>query len=242
MIKAERIKGKGGRPNNGALARIADMKEKYGDVITLVQDVDRKPFSPSQFKPDNNRIVFWLALAGMTEYEMANVFGISDAGFALWKQKRPDFLKALHTGKMESIGVAANSLFRAGNGFTHDAVKLIPNRVKEYNPDTGKVVKEYTTIIEHPYTKHYPPNVTALIKFLSVRYPEVWGDRSEVIHSGEVKHSIDATKLTKKQLKTLQAIAQSGTKPEEKAEESTKKVKKDVDKSVKKANKSKKDA
>ena len=147
-----------------------------------------------------------MALAGMTEYEMANVFGISDAGFALWKNTRPDFLKALQSGKMEAVGVAAHSLFRVATGYTHDAVKLIPNRVREYNPDTGKVVKEYTEVIHEPYKKHYPPNVTALLKFLAAKYPEVWGDRSEVVHSGAVSHSIDASKLTKKQLKTLMAL------------------------------------
>ena len=229
MAKAERIKGKkkAGRPvgsNTGVKARITNMIEKYGDVITLIKDVDRRPGSPSQFKPDYNRMVFWLALAGMTEYEMANVFGISDAGFAVWKKSRPDFMKALQSGKMEAVGVAAHSLFRVATGYTHDAVKLIPNRVREYNPDTGKIAKEYTEVIHEPYTKHYPPNVTALLKFLAAKYPEVWGDRSEVVHSGVVSHSIDASKLTKKQLKTLQAIAQSGVKADKNKEKSEENV------------------
>jgi hypothetical protein len=230
MAKTKRIKGKLGRPNNGAKKRIADMKEKYGDVITLIHDVDRKPGSPTLYKPDYNRMVFWLALAGMTEYEMANVFGISDNGFQMWKKSRPDFLKALQSGKMESIGVAANSLFRVATGYTHDAVKLIPNRVKEYHPDTGKLLKEYTTVIHEPYTKHYPPNVTALLKFLAAKYPEVWGDKSEVVHSGIVSHSIDASKLTKKQLKTLREIAQSGIKPQENNKKSNDKKREIVEK------------
>lgn len=216
MAKAERIKNKVGRPS-GALARIEKMKEKYGDVITLVRDMDRRPGSPSQFKPDYNRMVFWLALAGMTEYEMANVFGVSDAGFSVWKKTRPDFMQALQSGKMEAVGVAAHALFRVATGYSHDAVKLIPNKVKIYNPDTGKVSKEYTEIIREPYTKQYPPNVQALMKFLAAKYPEVWGDRSEVVHSGVVSHSIDASKLTKKQLKTLREIAQSGQKPQKSA-------------------------
>jgi hypothetical protein len=216
MAKVERIKGKVGRPE-GVKARIAKMTEKYGDVVTLIHDVDRKPGSPSLFKPDNNRIVFWLALAGMTEYEMANIFGITDAGFAMWKKNRPDFLKALQSGRMEAVGVAAHSLFKVATGYSHEAVKLIPNRIKVYNPDTGKVVREYTEVIEHPYTKHYPPNVTALLRFLAAKYPEVWGEKSEVRHTGEVVHSVDASKLTKKQLKTLRAIAQSGHQKEEKS-------------------------
>lgn len=219
-MKAERVKAR--RTDGGVKKEIADMIAKYGDVITLVRDVDRRPGSPSQYKVDYNRIVFWLALAGLTEYEMANVFGISEPGFAVWKRTRPDFMQALQAGKMEAVGVAAHSLFRVANGYSHDAVKLIPNRVKEYSPTTGKVVKEYTEVLREPYVKHYPPNVTALLKFLAAKYPEVWGDRSEVVHSGEVKHSIDASKLTKKQLKTLREIAQSGV-------ESTKNQQKDAE-------------
>lgn len=226
MSKAERIKGKVGRPDTGVKTRIANMIEKYGDVITLVRDVDRRPGSPSQFKADYNRIVFWLALAGLTEYEMANVFGISDPGFQVWKKTRPDFLKALQSGRMEAVGVAAHSLFRVATGYSHDTVKLIPNRVKEYNPTTGKISREYVEVIEHPYTKHYPPNVTALLKFLAAKMPEVWGDKSEVVHSGTVAHSIDASKLTKKQLKTLRKIAQSGNKPEANEQESEEKEQK----------------
>lgn len=223
MAKVERIVGKRGRPE-GVKARIAKITEKYGDVVALVRDVDRRPGSPSLFKPDNNRVVFWLALAGMTEYEMANIFGVSDAVFNIWKKSRPDFLKALQSGRMEAVGVAAHSLFKVANGYSHQSVKLIPNRIKEFNPDTGKVVREYTEVIEHPYIKHYPPNVTALLRFLAAKYPEVWGEKSEVRHSGEVTHSIDASKLTKKQLKTLRAIAQSGHKNEEKSAKNSKKV------------------
>lgn len=214
MEKVRRLKGKAKGTKHGAKHRISQMIEKYGDVVTLVRDVDRTPGSPSQFKPDYNRMIFWLALAGLTEYEMANVIGVTDAVFAMWKQTRPDFMQALKLGRVESAGVAAHALYRVGIGYEHDAVKLIPNRVKIYNKDTGKLEKEYTEVIHEPYTKKYPPNVTALLKFLAAKLPEVWGDRTEVVHSGAVSHSIDASKLTKKQLKTLRAIAQSGVKAE----------------------------
>jgi len=206
-----RVKGK-----HGAQHRIATMKEKYGDAVTLIQDVDRKQGSLTLFKPDHNRMVFWLALAGLNEYEMASVIGIADVTLGVWKKTRPDFMAAMKAGRAEAVGTAAHSLFRVGNGYTHDEVKLIPNKVKEYDPDTGRVVKEYTEVIEHPYRKHYPPNVQALLKFLAAKHPEVWGDRSEVVHTGNVNHAIDATKLSKKKLKLLQSIAQSGVKADQK--------------------------
>ena len=235
MDKTERLKNlnRNGRPANGAKNRIAAMQEKYGDVITLIRDVDRRPGSPSLYKPDHVRMVFWLALAGMTEYEMSNILGISEDTFTLWKKTRPEFLQAVQSGRMEAVGVAAHSLFRVATGYSHDAVKLIPNRVKEYDPDTGKIRKEYTTVIHEPYTKIYPPNVTALLKFLAAKYPEVWGDKTEITHKGEVNHTIDATKLSKKKLKLLQEIAKSSIKTEENTEEVQEKPKKNKKKKKK---------
>ena len=189
---------------------IDDMKEKYGDAVTLIQNTDRKSGSLTIYKPDNNRMVFWMALAGLNEYEIASVLGISDKTLAVWKKMRPDFNAAMQAGRKEAVATAAHSLFRVGNGYSHEDVKLIPNRVKEYDPDTGRVTKEYTEVMRVPFTKYYPPNVQALLKFLAAKHPEIWGDRSEVMHTSQVQHSIDTTKLSKKKLKLLKQIAASG--------------------------------
>jgi len=215
-MATERVKIKDGIKREGSKKRISKMKEKYGDVVSLIQDVDRKQGSLTLFKPDHNRMVFWLALAGLNEYEMASIIGVTDATLGVWKRTRPDFMEAMKAGRMEAVGTAAHSLFRVGNGYTRDEVKVIPNRVKEYNPDTGRVVKEYTEVLEVPVKRYYPPNVTALLKFLAAKYPEMWGDRSEVIHTSNMNHAIDATKLSKKKLKLLQSIAKSGAKADQK--------------------------
>ena len=217
MVKTERLNKK--KNSHGVAKKIASMKEKYGDAVTLIQGNDRKSGSLTLFKPDHNRMVFWLALAGLTEYEMASVIGVSDTTLGVWKRSRPDFMAAMAAGRMEAVGTAAHSLYRVGNGYTYEEIKLIPNRVKEYHPDTGKVIKEYTEVMRVPVEKYYQPNVQALLKFLAAKYPEVWGDRSEVTYKGEVKHTIDATRLTGKQLKLLQEIAQNGVKADQKKAE-----------------------
>jgi len=206
-LKVKRIDSRG---------RIAELKKKYGDAVSLIQNVDRKEQSLTLYKPDHNRMAFWLALAGLNEYEMASVIGIADATLSVWKKTRPDFLAAIKAGRQEAIATAAHSLFRVGNGFTMEEEKVIPNRVKEYNPDTGRVVKEYTELIRTSVTKYYPPNVQALLKFLAVKYPEVWGDRSEVNINHTNTQAIDTSKLSKKKLKLLQSIAKSGVKADQK--------------------------
>lgn len=209
MGKTRRIKkkkyGKPGRPP-GTASKIEDFKARYPAITTVIQDHDRKPGSPAHWKIDYTRQIFWLALLGITEIEMANVIGISLALFNHWKKTHPDFMNALSKGKMEAPAVAADALFRVGVGFEHDAVKHFPNRVKEYDSKTGKLVKEYTEIIDHPYTKKYPPNVAALKAFLAAKHPEIWGDRSEVVHTGEIDHKFDLKKMSKKELKMLKKL------------------------------------
>lgn len=216
-MKTQRGKSKGRKggkqkgTKHGSKYMIEKFKEKYPDITTIIQDYDRKPGSPQHWKKDYCRQIFFLALAGLNEIQMANIIGISSAGFDKWKRTHPDFAEALKAGKIEAVGVASHALFQVGVGFEHEAIKMFPKRVKEYD-ENGKVIRETTEIIKVPYIKKYPPNVRALEKFLAAKYPEVWGDKSEVVHSGSVTHNIDVTKLSKKQLKYLQKVKELGEK------------------------------
>jgi hypothetical protein len=213
MAKTERLK-KGKRVSTQV--KIAEMKKKYGPAVNLIHDVDRKEGSLAIYRPDHNRMVFWMALAGLNEYEMASVIGIADVTLSVWKKTRPDFMAALQAGKMEAVATSAHSLFRVANGYERKEERIIPNRVKEYDPDTGRVLKEYTKVLRVSVNKYYPPNVQALLRFLAAKYPEVWSDRSEVNNNTRVEHTIDTTKLSKKKLKLLQSIAKSGVKMDQK--------------------------
>lgn len=194
-----------------AEARIELIKEKYGDAVALIQDVDRKPGSPSQWKADYTRMIFWFALSGMTDAQMANCIGCSIHTVALWKRTHPDFLRAYQAGKEEAVAEASYNMFRRACGFEYMEEKLIPTKVKHFD-DNGKLIKEETEIKRVECRKYALPNVTALDKFLKAKKPEVWGDKSVVDHIGNVNHSIDVKNLSKKQLKLMQKLQQTGKK------------------------------
>lgn len=192
----------------GTKRQIEMMKEKYGDAVAVPHTISGKR-APVIYKPEHNRMVFWLALAGMTEFQIASVLGVSDHTIALWKRTRPDFMAAMRAGQKEAVATAAHSLFKVGNGFYNEEERIIPNRVKEYDPDTGRVVREFTEVLRVPVQKYYPPNVQALLKFLSAKYPEVWNEKTEIRGNFNYNHthSVDASKLPKKKLKKLQEMA-----------------------------------
>lgn len=197
------------RKKDGAKVTIAKFTKKYGNMSDMVNMLERDPASPAKWRPDYTRMIFWLALSGMPEEMMANVMGVQYVTFSLWKRNHPDFMAALQAGKHESVAVASNALYQVGIGMQREAVKIIPNRVKTYDPHTGKVIKEETKIIREKYTINDAPNVQALSKFLAARFPEVWGNKQEVLHTGTVSHKLDPAKLTKKQLKMIKKLRKS---------------------------------
>ena len=82
--------------------------------------------------------------------------------------------------------IVRRSLYKRANGYSHEAVKIITNKVK--NTDKEGNVTEETKAMYVPYTKHYPPDAQAA---------KEWFDRTEgkVIenhkheHSGAIKHN-----------------------------------------------------
>lgn len=63
------------------------------------------------------------------------------------------------------------SLYKRANGYSHPALDI--------RTVDGEVV-------ETEYTKHYPPDTVACIFWLKNRRPDLWRDRKEFEHKGNV--------------------------------------------------------
>jgi hypothetical protein len=157
------------------------------------------------WKTEYVRHVFYLSLLGATDVQIAQTFGVDPSTVERWKRDKPEFLESMRRGKMEADGKVVYSLFLAAVGYSHPDEVILTNRVKEYN-DEGKVVKEYTKPLRVKTVKNYPPNVTAALKWLQARQPEVWGNRLEV--KGDIKHhhEIDLSKFSTNELEVLSKL------------------------------------
>ena len=114
---------------------------------------------------EHNRMAFKLSLLGLTDKEMADVFGVSEVTLNAWKKRHPPFLKSLKAGKDMADAKVAQSLYKRALGYSHKDTDI-----KMYE---GKVIK--TEII-----KQYPPDTTAGIFWLKNRQPDKWREKSEV--------------------------------------------------------------
>ena len=105
-----------------------------------------------------------LAKLGLTDVEMADVFGVTERTFNTWKSAHPEFLQSLKKGKALADANVAESLYRRALGYSHPAVKIMT---------AGGAIEQV------PYTEHYPPDTAAAIFWLKNRQPKKWRDKPE---------------------------------------------------------------
>lgn len=117
-----------------------------------------------------------LALLGLTDLEMAPVFGIVESTFHKWKIDFPKFRDAIKRGKTISDGEVAASFRKRAVGYRFDEIQI----EKRY----GEVVSEKIT------TKDVPSDARAAFQWLTNRHPDKW----KSVHSVEINDYSEQTK------------------------------------------------
>jgi hypothetical protein len=126
---------------------------------------------PSKYKPDFVEQAQKLCRLGATDVEIADFFGVEVRTLYRWKGEHEDFCQALKAGKDVSDERVERSLFARATGYEHEEVDI-------------RVVAG--GIVQTPIRKHYPPDTTACIFWLKNRRPDLWRDKTEQEHSGNV--------------------------------------------------------
>lgn len=102
-----------------------------------------------------------LSIAGWTDAQMAEFFGIGLSTLHRWKHEFPEFQDALKAKGQADAEVEA-SLFMRATGYSH--------------PDVH-ISNFQGAITITPIIKHYPPDSTAMIFWLKNRQPERWREK-----------------------------------------------------------------
>lgn len=126
---------------------------------------------PSKYKPEFIEQAAKLCALGATDIEIADFFGVDARTLYRWKGEHEEFCQSLKVSKEIADDRVERSLFARANGYEHSEVDI---RVI-----LGKVVQT-------PIRKFYPPDTTACIFWLKNRRSDVWRDKTETEHSGNV--------------------------------------------------------
>lgn len=123
------------------------------------------------FLPDHLDQVRAIAMRGITEKQMAEVFDIHPRQIGLWKRQYPTFKAAIEDGYTDADAAVLSAVYQSAVGYTHDEEKIF-----QWDGD----------IIRADTVKHYKPDMTAAKLWLTNRQREHWKDRQHTSVSGGV--------------------------------------------------------
>lgn len=126
---------------------------------------------------------------GASLRQFCEAMGINDATFRRWQEKA-EFADAITHARevfqQNTVHEVVNALVKAARGvdFVKKKDEGRPQVVKEYDPKTGKKIKEYTTekivtVKSLRETVYYPPDVNAAKFLLTNMDPENWKNKQE---------------------------------------------------------------
>ncbi len=114
---------------------------------------------PSSYKKEYASQSIHLTKLGAIDKDLASFFGVTVTTINTWKEKHPEFLASIKTGKADADNAVKQSLYKRSIGYSHPEDKIFNNNGEPL------IVKS---------TKHYPPDATSCIFWLTNRDPDNW--------------------------------------------------------------------
>ncbi len=122
------------------------------------------------FLPDHLDQVRAIAMRGIKEDQMCEIFDIGARQMGLWKSQYPLFKEALEAGYTDADAAVLGALYQSAIGYMHEEEKI-------FQWD-GEIVRADTV-------KHYKPDTAAIKLWITNRQKEHWKDRHHTNVSGK---------------------------------------------------------
>jgi transposase-like protein len=121
--------------------------------------------------------------SGMTDVQLAKLFGVCKATINVWKKKHPEFAEQIRKGRDEFDSAnVEDKLLKRAMGYTYTETTM------ERDEDTGEMVEVKKV------KRHIPPDTAAQRYWLNNRQPERWKNvkhvEADVHQRGEMKINI----------------------------------------------------
>lgn len=127
-------------------------------------------------RPEGLLLIEGWARDGLTDEQIAHNMGIGYSTLQTWKKEYQDIRDTLKKGKEVVDRQVENALLKRALGYQYEEIR---------EKQEGGVITERTVT-----KKEVPPDTTAQIFWLKNRKPEVWRDRQQIEHSGEISSKL----------------------------------------------------
>lgn len=133
----------------------------------------KPPGRPTKYRPEYCRQATLASKLGATDEELAKLFGVNEATLYRWQKARPQFRKAIRSGKLVADMKVAASLHRIAMGFEYEEARAIKLKEVHYGADGKKVrVTERVEIVK--VRRILPPDTAAIMFWLTNRQKDKW--------------------------------------------------------------------
>lgn len=123
---------------------------------------------------------------GLKDIDIAHRCAISESTLYDWKNRFPEISEALKKGKEVVDIEVENALLEKCFGYTIQVRKTFKCKVVDYDPSTGKRIREHEELVTGYDDIHVPADTTAQIYWLNNRRPDAWRNkREDRIHEEE---------------------------------------------------------
>ena len=119
---------------------------------------------PTKYKPEYSEQARAMAEEGLTDKQIAKLFGVTKQTLGNSKHMFPQFFASLKAGKKLADEQVVKSLYHRALGYSAPETHITNHK--------GKITK--TELV-----KHYPPDPTSLIFWLKNRDPKNWRDKHD---------------------------------------------------------------
>ncbi len=118
-----------------------------------------------------------LAEDGLTNNELAEATGLKPSDIKRWRKKYPKFRDAIDIGRREADFSVVEAVYKKAVGYNVETEKAHKLKHVEYDPDTGKKLREYEELKMATDVDHIAPDLRAGIFWLKNRQPDRWSER-----------------------------------------------------------------
>lgn len=125
---------------------------------------------PSKWRPEFVDQAKLAARAGFTDFELSELFQVSETTIYTWKVQYPAFGEALKPNKEIIDSRVEATLFQRAMG---------------YKVHSEKIVVVDNEVVRVPIIEQYPPDATSMIYWTKNRQPEKWRERRDPIVEGD---------------------------------------------------------
>lgn len=120
-----------------------------------------------------------LAEDGFSESEISLRVGVDEKCFARWKRRHKELAEAIALGRSTADYEVVRALYKKATGYNVALNKTYKLKKVDYDPDTGKKLREYEEIATGVDETFVPADLRAGTFWLKNRQPDRWRDRPE---------------------------------------------------------------